>query len=511
MEEGNNIVVMETHYDNPNLEGNAFDNSGVRLYYTDTMRKHEAGSLHIGDRFVFLAGEKVMDDVPYQFTCSSNCTRKFARPVQLFSSFSHMHRTGREIYTNQFDSKNQFIRQFNSVNFWSDSFQFGNLLSEERTLSPGDSLQTTCRYDTSKLPNTVFGGETKDEMCLEIIGYYPVQRDLVRNKRISVCAWGNSNSLCGELNEDFNDLIVPGPNPAFEDTVDSPVSFGLKNATCKIEEDPARTPTPTGEVSVTPEIGSPSPTAQAYVLSPSESSPPIEATPSSSSRAQPSASSKNESPSPIDAVSSPSSEVKVPSPSPVVSVSTSLESATASRTPGVSLDNDNAACFPANALVNLEDGSVKRMDELAIGDKVQVSNRRYSKVFMFTHKDRDVKYRFKVITLRSGENLKLTEGHFLYLNEELKMARECNVGDRVKLGNGNVGIVSETGENWDSGLYNPQTDHGDIVVDGIVSSTYTDMVKPVLAHSILAPIRWLYQVCSIDCSGLITSFQVKNR
>lgn len=39
------------------------------------------------------------------------------------------------------------------------------------------------------------------------------------------------------------------------------------------------------------------------------------------------------------------------------------------------------------------------------------------------------------------------------------------------------------------GLYNPQTVHGDIVVDGIVASVYTEAVQPRVAHAMLAPMR----------------------
>lgn len=48
-----------------------------------------------------------------------------------------------------------------------------------------------------------------------------------------------------------------------------------------------------------------------------------------------------------------------------------------------------------------------------------------------------------------------------------------------------AGVKSGTGR----GLYNPQTLHGDIVVDGVVVSTYTESVEMGMAHALLAPIR----------------------
>ena len=41
----------------------------------------------------------------------------------------------------------------------------------------------------------------------------------------------------------------------------------------------------------------------------------------------------------------------------------------------------------------------------------------------------------------------------------------------------------------DVGLFNPQTKHGDIVVDGVRVSTYTHAVHRNMAHAMLAPFR----------------------
>ena len=44
------------------------------------------------------------------------------------------------------------------------------------------------------------------------------------------------------------------------------------------------------------------------------------------------------------------------------------------------------------------------------------------------------------------------------------------------------------------GLYNPHTMDGDIVVNGIKTSTYTAAIEPSLAHSLLWPVRMLYRL-----------------
>jgi hypothetical protein len=84
------------------------------------------------------------------------------------------------------------------------------------------------------------------------------------------------------------------------------------------------------------------------------------------------------------------------------------------------------------------------------------------------------------------------EGHYLYVNGELQTAGSVKVGDMLTLANGDKSAVTEVSSQWAPGLYNPHTLTGDIVVDGILTSTYTDAVSPTLAHALLAPLRQMY-------------------
>lgn len=42
------FVLIEMHYDNPRLETGHFDNSGIRLYATQTLRKYDLGVMTFG-------------------------------------------------------------------------------------------------------------------------------------------------------------------------------------------------------------------------------------------------------------------------------------------------------------------------------------------------------------------------------------------------------------------------------------------------------------------------------
>lgn len=155
---------------------------------------------------------------------------------------------------------------------------------------------------------------------------------------------------------------------------------------------------------------------------------------------------------------------------------------------------DDVVCFPADATVELEGGAVKRMDALAIGDRVRVGSGAtdFSDVFMFTHKMEDAVNTFVQLKLASGDVLRLTPGHYMYANGAMTAAKNVAVGDKIELGSGARTTVASVSSVTDTGLFNPQTLQGDIVVNGVRASTYTTAVEPTLAHSLLAPLRFMF-------------------
>lgn len=148
-------------------------------------------------------------------------------------------------------------------------------------------------------------------------------------------------------------------------------------------------------------------------------------------------------------------------------------------------------CFPASATVTLDNGNIVRMDEVKVGDRVAVGGSKYSEVFMFTHKMIDVKHEFVEVETSSGAKLRLTEGHYLPVNKVYRTAGEVMVDDSIWLGDGTTSNVVKVERVMDVGLYNPQTTHGDIVVNGVRASTYTRAVEPKIAHAMLTPLRML--------------------
>lgn len=165
-------------------------------------------------------------------------------------------------------------------------------------------------------------------------------------------------------------------------------------------------------------------------------------------------------------------------------------------------DDNGAACFPAHATVQLQDGSLTRMDQLQLGHAVRVaSHPLYSDVFFFSHRanahddGRTTMHAYVQLQTASGNLLTLSSGHYLHAAGRLVAARRVRVGDLLTLSSGATSHVTHVSQVKRAGKYAPHTLHGDIVVDGVLVSTYTTAVHPTIAHYVLlAPLRLLYRL-----------------
>lgn len=278
-------------------------------------------------------------------------------------------------------------------------------------LNPGESLATTCTFDISKRPGTVFGTRTVDEMCLHVAFYYPAQKVPGRDLFFNACHFARLGvgdlTFCGNNGEVSRDDFFLIQNPQFNDTIGFNSTFGQMPASC------------------------------------------------------------------------PSSDTETVGDTP-------------SSTPQEELDE--AACFPADASVELEDGSMRHMSNLRIGDQVHVGRGIYSSVIMFTHQTRSKKSWFVKMKTESGHEVWTTRGHYIPTERGLIHARDVVKGDIVSLGNGGKVAVTGVELGQGNGLYNPQTAHGEIVVNGVVTSTYTEVIRSEMAHALLTPIRFLYWI-----------------
>jgi hypothetical protein len=155
------------------------------------------------------------------------------------------------------------------------------------------------------------------------------------------------------------------------------------------------------------------------------------------------------------------------------------------------------ACFPSSAKVLLANGSRLPMHSLSAGQPVLVArptpsslSSPFSKVYFFSHKQPTGLHTFVRIVTAGGYHVTATEGHYTYANNILTPVGKVRVGQYLRtMRPGLASLVVAVEPVRDFGLIAPHTLHGDVVVDSIVMSTYTDALHPTLAHALLAPVR----------------------
>lgn len=179
------------------------------------------------------------------------------------------------------------------------------------------------------------------------------------------------------------------------------------------------------------------------------------------------------------------------------------------------------ACFPAGATAETRGGRRVPMAELAIGDEVRVGAREFAHVFFFSHRDAFAASVLLRVRLAGGRALRVSAGHYVRMAEGgVRAARRLRAGDEMLVvptdgradacaagGEGACargGLVSARVERVDEvaeqGLYAPHTTRGEILVDGVLASEYTEAVAPMLAHLLLAPLRALWRCCGVVVS-----------
>jgi len=178
------------------------------------------------------------------------------------------------------------------------------------------------------------------------------------------------------------------------------------------------------------------------------------------------------------------------------------------------LDKVNVLCFPEDSTVELRDGSIKAMSALEVGDEVRSNiNGEFSEVFMFTHRLAKGTFDFLEISHKKNINapITLSAGHYLYVNGALKRSDEVVLGDTLELADGSTSEVVSIDTVRKTGLYNPQTLSGDIMINGIRASAYTKAIPPKIAHSLLRPLSAVFRMCGKDPSmSFFDSFSLKS-
>uniref|UniRef100_A0A672IZT8 Dopamine beta-hydroxylase n=1 Tax=Salarias fasciatus TaxID=181472 RepID=A0A672IZT8_SALFA len=157
------FLRLEVHYHNPLLISGRRDSSGIRLHYTPSLRRYDAGIMELG-----LVYTPIMAIPPKQQTfylsgyCTAKCTQTALPPggIYIFASQLHTHLAGRGVRT-------VLVRSDREVEVVQEDQHFS-------THYQGDVLITKCTFNTEDRSKPTVGGfGIMEEMCVNYIHYYP--------------------------------------------------------------------------------------------------------------------------------------------------------------------------------------------------------------------------------------------------------------------------------------------------------------------------------------------------
>jgi len=165
-----------------------------------------------------------------------------------------------------------------------------------------------------------------------------------------------------------------------------------------------------------------------------------------------------------------------------------------------------SGCFPASAKVVTSTG-LKRMDEVVPGDKVKAvasdGSLVFSEVLMFLDRSPKEVRRYVTLKTEEGRSLKLTPTHLVYAGDrwcdELSCMRATfaglvEEGQAVMVEEEEVlvaRLVEEVSSTTELGVFAPLTREGNLVVEGVLASSYAVIDSQRIAHASFAPVRWV--------------------
>eukprot|EP00161_Ancyromonas_sigmoides_P015596 TRINITY_DN4105_c0_g2_i1.p2 TRINITY_DN4105_c0_g2~~TRINITY_DN4105_c0_g2_i1.p2 ORF type:complete len:671 (+),score=321.47 TRINITY_DN4105_c0_g2_i1:92-2014(+) len=200
-------LLIETHFDNPDLRADLTDGSHAQLL----LRKADKPRPRLGQITTFgsiPSGQIIppgSTTLRQSFTCPAECTKTWPKAINVYGVFLHSHLAGRQIYSRHFRDGTELppIATDASYDFNLQAFK---ALRTPIEIRPGDQIKTECVYDTSGRTAVTYGGEaTTSEMCLQ---YAITDKIEGGDDAMRVCwAYANPSEY---LNEFGNFLVSSG-------------------------------------------------------------------------------------------------------------------------------------------------------------------------------------------------------------------------------------------------------------------------------------------------------------
>lgn len=181
--------LMETHYSNmddgigydPVKSQQVVDSSGLKLYYTQSLRKYDAGFLSVGIesnwRLIISPGQ---EHVVSEGHCIDECTKKAFPPlgIHIFGVMARTHQIGKAVRLRHVRGREELAPILRDSNTDANYQELRRLNHHVRAM-PGDRFIAECTYDSSHRKAITLGGRSmNEETCLVYTMYYPRQTEL---------------------------------------------------------------------------------------------------------------------------------------------------------------------------------------------------------------------------------------------------------------------------------------------------------------------------------------------
>jgi hypothetical protein len=148
--------------------------------------------------------------------------------------------------------------------------------------------------------------------------------------------------------------------------------------------------------------------------------------------------------------------------------------------------------------VESKEAGIKAMRDLRVGDEIRTKDG-WTEVYGWLHHEPEAEALFRTLRVESGEELRVTPDHTIWINGTARPASRAEEGARVWAG-GERRVASIT-ESVRRGAFAPLTRSGTLLVDGVLVSCYVTgeiWRGDEIAHAAMAPLRWTTRVWALE-------------
>ncbi|KAK7103292.1 putative DBH-like monooxygenase protein 2 [Littorina saxatilis] len=165
-------LMIQSHWNNPQLHAHFNDSSGMRLHYTSELRANNMAMLMTGQNYIQIPPRS--PDTLATSDCSSTCTNNLMTgDIHITSAANHMHYLGTAMNLELHRNGRFLMNLTNDVIYDYDTPKFYEY-TEPVVIHPGDMIRTNCHFASLDKATTTFEGDaTSDEMCYGFLTFFP--------------------------------------------------------------------------------------------------------------------------------------------------------------------------------------------------------------------------------------------------------------------------------------------------------------------------------------------------